>query len=104
MKVTVHSREPVFPMPVLVVSTFNEDGTVNAMTAAWGGAAGSFVNCATDADAAINDTCVAITTAAWVAVTLVTPPTDAAKRAAAAMDDFLNFMAFSPRSFRVTGR
>lgn len=35
MKVTVHSREPVFPMPVLVVSTFNEDGTVNAMTAAW---------------------------------------------------------------------
>ena len=27
----------MFPMPALVIATYNEDGTVNAMTAAWGG-------------------------------------------------------------------
>ena len=29
------------PKPVLVLGTYNEDGTPNAMTAAWGGTAGS---------------------------------------------------------------
>ena len=29
------------PKPVLVVGTYNEDGTANAMVAAWGGVAGS---------------------------------------------------------------
>ena len=27
----------MFPMPALVIATYNENGTVNAMTAAWGG-------------------------------------------------------------------
>ena len=30
-----------YPMPVLVIGTYNEDGTANAMTAAWGGIANS---------------------------------------------------------------
>ena len=28
--------EGIFPMPVLMVATYNEDGTVNVMNAAWG--------------------------------------------------------------------
>ena len=27
----------LYPMPVLIVTTYNEDGTPNAMNAAWGG-------------------------------------------------------------------
>jgi len=29
----------IFPMPVLIIGTYNPDGTVNAMNAAWGGMA-----------------------------------------------------------------
>ena len=36
MKVEIKTKEAIFPMPVLIISTFNEDGTVNAMNAAWG--------------------------------------------------------------------
>ena len=28
--------EGIFPMPVLMVATYNEDGSVNVMNAAWG--------------------------------------------------------------------
>lgn len=28
--------EGIFPMPVLMIATFNEDGSVNVMNAAWG--------------------------------------------------------------------
>ena len=27
----------MLPMPVLIIGTYNEDGTANAMNAAWGG-------------------------------------------------------------------
>lgn len=27
----------LYPMPVLIIGTYNEDGTANAMNAAWGG-------------------------------------------------------------------
>ena len=33
-KITV--TEGIFPMPVLMVATYNDDGTVNVMNAAWG--------------------------------------------------------------------
>ena len=36
MKQTIQNKESIFPMPVLLISTFNEDGTVNVMNAAWG--------------------------------------------------------------------
>ena len=36
MKQQIATTEAVFPMPVLLISTFNEDGTVNVMNAAWG--------------------------------------------------------------------
>ncbi len=36
MKQQVKTTEAIFPMPVLIISTFNEDGSVNAMNAAWG--------------------------------------------------------------------
>ena len=36
MKKQIKTTEAIFPMPVLLVSTFNEDGTVNVMNAAWG--------------------------------------------------------------------
>ena len=29
----------MYPMPVLIIGTYNEDGTPNAMNAAWGGIA-----------------------------------------------------------------
>ena len=32
----VNITEGIFPMPVLIVATYNEDGGVNAMNAAWG--------------------------------------------------------------------
>ena len=36
MKQQIKTTEAIFPMPVLIISTFNEDGSVNAMNAAWG--------------------------------------------------------------------
>lgn len=36
MKKQIKATSPIFPMPVLLISTFNEDGTVNVMNAAWG--------------------------------------------------------------------
>ena len=36
MKQQITTTEAIFPMPVLLISTFNEDGTVNVMNAAWG--------------------------------------------------------------------
>lgn len=36
MKKEIKTTEAIFPMPVLLISTFNEDGTVNVMNAAWG--------------------------------------------------------------------
>jgi len=36
MKKQIQTTEAIFPMPVLLISTFNEDGTVNVMNAAWG--------------------------------------------------------------------
>lgn len=36
MKKQIKITEAIFPMPVLLISTFNEDGTVNVMNAAWG--------------------------------------------------------------------
>lgn len=32
----IHIRSQIFPMPVLMVATYNEDGNVNVMNAAWG--------------------------------------------------------------------
>ena len=36
MKQTIKTTEAIFPMPVLLISTFNEDGSVDVMNAAWG--------------------------------------------------------------------
>ncbi len=36
MKKQIKNTEAIFPMPVLLISTFNEDGTVDVMNAAWG--------------------------------------------------------------------
>ena len=36
MKQQIKTTEAIFPMPVLMISTFNEDGTVDVMNAAWG--------------------------------------------------------------------
>lgn len=36
MKKQIETTEAIFPMPVLMVATFNEDGTVDVMNAAWG--------------------------------------------------------------------
>ena len=36
MKIQIKTTEAIFPMPVLLISTFNEDGSVNIMNAAWG--------------------------------------------------------------------
>ena len=36
MKKEIKAQSPIFPMPVLLISTFNDDGTVNVMNAAWG--------------------------------------------------------------------
>lgn len=37
MRKSFGSKPMCYPMPVYVIGTYNEDGTVNAMTAAWGG-------------------------------------------------------------------
>ena len=36
MKKQIKTTEAIFPMPVLLISTYNEDGTVDVMNAAWG--------------------------------------------------------------------
>ena len=36
MRKNITVTEAIFPMPVLLVATYNEDGTVNVMNAAWG--------------------------------------------------------------------
>ena len=36
MKTQIKTTEAIFPMPVLLISTFNEDGSVDVMNAAWG--------------------------------------------------------------------
>ena len=36
MKKQIKTSGPIFPMPVLLISTFNEDGSVDVMNAAWG--------------------------------------------------------------------
>ena len=36
MRKNINTTEGIFPMPVLMISTYNEDGTINVMNAAWG--------------------------------------------------------------------
>lgn len=36
MRTRLNVTEGIFPMPVLMVATYNDDGTVNVMNAAWG--------------------------------------------------------------------
>lgn len=36
MRKNFGAKPYVFPLPVLIISTYNEDGTANAMNAAWG--------------------------------------------------------------------
>ena len=36
MKKTIKTTEAIFPMPVLMIATYNEDGTVDVMNSAWG--------------------------------------------------------------------
>lgn len=36
MKRNITTTEAIFPMPVLMVATYNDDGTVDVMNAAWG--------------------------------------------------------------------
>ena len=36
MRKNIKTTEAIFPMPVLMVATYNEDGSVNVLNAAWG--------------------------------------------------------------------
>ena len=36
MRKGIKTTEAIFPMPVLMIATYNEDGTVDVMNAAWG--------------------------------------------------------------------
>lgn len=36
MKKSITTTEAIFPMPVLMIATYNEDGSVDVMNAAWG--------------------------------------------------------------------
>ena len=36
MRTKLNVTEGIFPMPVLMIATYNEDGSVNVMNAAWG--------------------------------------------------------------------
>lgn len=36
IRTKLNITEGIFPMPVLMVATYNEDGSVNVMNAAWG--------------------------------------------------------------------
>lgn len=37
MKKSLGAKPCIYPQPVLIIATYNEDGTANAMNAAWGG-------------------------------------------------------------------
>ncbi|MCD7950988.1 MAG: flavin reductase [Erysipelotrichaceae bacterium] len=36
MRKNINVTEAIFPMPVLMIATYNEDGSVDVMNAAWG--------------------------------------------------------------------
>ena len=36
MRKNINNTESIFPMPVLMIATYNEDGSVDVMNAAWG--------------------------------------------------------------------
>lgn len=36
MRKSIKTTEAIFPMPVLMIATYNEHGTINVMNAAWG--------------------------------------------------------------------
>ena len=36
MRKEIKTTEAIFPMPVLMIATYNEDGTIDVMNAAWG--------------------------------------------------------------------
>ena len=36
MRTKLNITDGIFPMPVLMVATYNEDGSINVMNAAWG--------------------------------------------------------------------
>ena len=36
MRKKIKTTEAIFPMPVLMIATYNEDGTIDVMNAAWG--------------------------------------------------------------------
>ena len=36
MRTKLDITSGIFPMPVLMIATYNEDGSVNVMNAAWG--------------------------------------------------------------------
>ncbi len=36
MRKNIKTTEGIFPMPVLMIATYNEDGSINVMNAAWG--------------------------------------------------------------------
>ena len=36
MRKNIKTTETIFPMPVLMIATYNEDGTIDVMNAAWG--------------------------------------------------------------------
>ncbi len=36
MRKSIKTTEAIFPMPVLMIATYNEDGTIDVMNAAWG--------------------------------------------------------------------
>ena len=37
MKINLGNKPVIYPQPVLIIASYNEDGTANAMNAAWGG-------------------------------------------------------------------
>ena len=45
MRTKLKITEGIFPMPVLMVATYNEDGSVNVMNAAWGTMQGAGHRC-----------------------------------------------------------
>ena len=45
MKKELKAATMVFPTPTLIVGTYNEDGTANAMNVAWGGVCASEPPC-----------------------------------------------------------
>ncbi len=36
MRKQIKTKDAIFPMPVLMIATYNEDGTIDVMNAAWG--------------------------------------------------------------------